>query len=238
MFELLYKILISPIQAVLYHHRRTPHTIVLDSRCPDLAPHIVITPPDDDSEIPWVAHNNTAGSQTSGSLCVPPFYMSTSRLPTYYEWVEMFYPCPAVQLEDPKYSHYSYFSLRSLREYVCHPLLAVLFFVLFISYSLSHSSNQARSTACDRLSPRNHAAMSATTRLLIRSAVRHSHQNWPIVLLIFTHRQYPQAKRRWKSVKAIHPPSFSLSTMVLNTKRNTGPSRHNVSSILLFSRTK
>lgn len=117
-----FTILICPIKVVLHEYRYTPHTIVLDSRCPDLAPHIVITPPDEYSEDPWAAHNNRVDSQTAPNLCVPPFYMTTCRLATYYEWMNMFYPPPALQSEEPTQQNHFSFNLGSFVEYVCFSL--------------------------------------------------------------------------------------------------------------------
>ncbi|KAF8914208.1 hypothetical protein CPB84DRAFT_67947 [Gymnopilus junonius] len=78
---------------VLSHYRRTPHSIVIDSHRPDIAPHIVITPPDS-WDVFTATESNRINYQNLCNLPVPPFYLSTCRMPTYQEWMSMCYPPP------------------------------------------------------------------------------------------------------------------------------------------------
>ncbi|KDR83986.1 hypothetical protein GALMADRAFT_236543 [Galerina marginata CBS 339.88] len=77
---------------ILKSYRRSSRTIVIDSHRPELAPHIVITPPPDTWDALNVAENNRAGYQTMPNLTVPPFYRSTCRMHTYEELMVTFYP--------------------------------------------------------------------------------------------------------------------------------------------------
>ena len=79
-------------------YRLTPHNIVLDSLCPQIAPHIVITPALEQWDAEYIAQNNRAGPQFMPHLTVPPFFGSTCRMHTYEEFVGMFYPQPMYEL--------------------------------------------------------------------------------------------------------------------------------------------
>ncbi|KAF9569258.1 hypothetical protein CPC08DRAFT_176775 [Agrocybe pediades] len=60
---------------LLRMHHRIPHTIVLDSHQPELAPHIVITPPDDTVIETWHAVNSNRPNPLDSSNLMPlPFY--------------------------------------------------------------------------------------------------------------------------------------------------------------------
>ena len=76
-------------QEILYSYRKTPHTIVIDSHIPDIAPHIVITPPSDPLDAFPVAEGNRVNCQVPWNLVVPPMSLLTSRMPTYEEWTSM-----------------------------------------------------------------------------------------------------------------------------------------------------
>ncbi|KAJ3507220.1 hypothetical protein NLJ89_g6426 [Agrocybe chaxingu] len=86
-------------QDILFPYRWTPHNVVFDSHCPEVAPHIVITPPTtgDWLQAAQVADSNRAPQQLYSHLPVPPFCGSTCRMHTYDELMALFYPPQAVQ---------------------------------------------------------------------------------------------------------------------------------------------
>ncbi|CAA7260075.1 unnamed protein product [Cyclocybe aegerita] len=91
-------------QDILYPYRWTPHNIVFDSHCPEVAPHIVITPPTtgDWLQAAQVAESNRAPLQLYSHLPVPPFYGSTCRMHTYDELMALFHPSPAEAQPEPQ----------------------------------------------------------------------------------------------------------------------------------------
>lgn len=103
-------------QAILYNFRRTPHTIVLDSLHPDLAPHLVITPPPDTWEDSRHAYENRINPQYMANLFVPPFYLFTCRTPTYEEWKAIAYPPP--QRRPQPYTPVATFNYSRFHRYV------------------------------------------------------------------------------------------------------------------------
>ncbi|KJA29823.1 hypothetical protein HYPSUDRAFT_60669 [Hypholoma sublateritium FD-334 SS-4] len=80
--------------AILEDYRLTPYNIVLDSLCPQIAPHIVITPALEQWDAEYIAQNNRAGPQFFPHLTVPPFFGSTCRMHTYEEFMRIFYQQP------------------------------------------------------------------------------------------------------------------------------------------------
>lgn len=82
---------------MLEDYWRSPHNIVLDSLCPQIAPHIVITPALEQWDAEYIAQNNRAGPQFLPHLTVPPFFGSTCRMHTYEEFMGMFYQQPTYE---------------------------------------------------------------------------------------------------------------------------------------------
>lgn len=64
--------------------RRNSRNIVLDSLCPDVAPHIVITPPDDRWEDYYIPSENAVNPQSPYYLSIPPLphrFLAATRNP-------------------------------------------------------------------------------------------------------------------------------------------------------------
>ncbi|KAF8165565.1 hypothetical protein B0H34DRAFT_671377 [Crassisporium funariophilum] len=89
-------------QDILIAFQSDPANIVIESPCPESAPHIVITPPQETLSSLCIAQNNRIGIQCLPQLVVLPFYGWTSRLPTQEEWMAMYYPpAPVVVVYQP-----------------------------------------------------------------------------------------------------------------------------------------
>lgn len=74
--------LTNSFKDVLLRLQLDRRSLVIDSPCPDLAPHIVITPPDVDDawDLYWAAWSNRIGIQDSQFLLVPTLDESPSPL--------------------------------------------------------------------------------------------------------------------------------------------------------------
>ncbi|KAF8969423.1 hypothetical protein BDZ97DRAFT_2055860 [Flammula alnicola] len=83
---------------VLNDYRRVPNNIVIDSVCPELAPHIVITPAPEQWDLRHIVESNRAGCQFRPQLTVPPFFGLTCRMHTYEEMMALFCPPPPQEI--------------------------------------------------------------------------------------------------------------------------------------------